>query len=97
MPFGARSTYYVTFTMKLFGTKYQSVHVRPVHANHDTETHGQYLLGELAYIERVDDTNYVTSVAIGGRRDEMGRDARNTRDRERASRELARRAGNDEV
>jgi len=76
--------------MRLFGSDHARVEARVSHATHDTESHGSYALGELGFIQTVGDTNYVTSVVAGGRRDEMPRDVRNQRDRDKAKRQIAR-------
>lgn len=75
--------------MRLFGSDHAGLNFRVSHATHDTESHGAYALGEIAWIESVDDTNYVTSIVAGGRRDEMPRDVRVQRDRAQASRNLS--------
>lgn len=74
--------------MKLFSRDATSVHLRHSVATHETESHGNYHIGELAVINAVDDTPYVTSVGVCARRDDMPRQVRNLRDKEQATREL---------
>lgn len=56
--------------MRLFGQNNYSIEARRARATHTTEG-GTYHLAELAYIQRVGDDNYVTSVCVGGRKDPM--------------------------
>jgi hypothetical protein len=72
--------------LKLSGAR--TCELRLSRATHETETHGQYHIGELAFITNVSDKPYVTSAGICVRRDEMSGKVRNIRDREQATREL---------
>ncbi len=51
-------------------------HARSRIATDVEETHGEYGVGELAYITTVDGTNYVTSIGLGVRHDHMPASAR---------------------
>jgi hypothetical protein len=83
--------------MKLFQRDAVSLEARHSLATHETETHGNYHIGEIAYITTVSDVPYVSSVGLCARRDEMPRKARHDRDREQATRELERKAVKDSV
>ena len=74
--------------MKLFIRNAGSLELRHSIATHETESHGNYHIGEIAFIKTVSDTPYVTSVGVCGRRDEMSRKERNNMHREQATREL---------
>lgn len=68
--------------MKILGNKRRHIAVRSRLAVDDQETHGQYAIGEIAGITRVGGVNYVTSVGIAARKDEMSAEIRNLRDKE---------------
>lgn len=75
-------TLFHSFTMKLIGNKRRHLAVRSRLAVDDQETHGQYAIGEIAGITRVGGVNYVTSLGIAARRDEMTAEVRDLRDKE---------------
>lgn len=58
--------------MKLisFGTD-RGLHARNRAAVDSIESHGEYGIGELAYITEIADTNYVTSVGVAVRHDHI--------------------------
>lgn len=60
--------------MRLISNGSRSLELRSVRATHDTETHGQYRIGEIAYIDEVEDTPYVTSFGVSFRQDNMSSD-----------------------
>ena len=74
--------------MKILTKGARSCELRLSRANHETETHGTYHIGELAFTTTVADVPYVTSAGVCVRRDEMSRKVRNIRDGEQATREL---------
>ena len=57
-------------------------HARARIATDVEETHGEYNIGELAYITSADDVNYVTSLGVAVRHDHMPSSARLKRDAE---------------
>jgi len=49
------------------------------------EDSGRYAIGEIAFINTVDDEEYVTSAGVAFRKDHMTPDVRRTRDKARKS------------
>ena len=68
--------------MKILGNKRRHIALRSRLAVDDQETHGQYAIGEIAGITRVGGVNYVTSIGLAARKDEMSAEIRNLRDQE---------------
>ena len=69
------------------GSKKRYLALRSRVATDTLEGHGEYAIGEAAFVERIGDTNYVTSLGVTARKDHMPTSVRQQRDLERETQE----------